>query len=146
MGNATKVPLGRPTKMSRAVADRIIEATRGGATREAAAAAGPIARSTLYMWLRQGRLYPDSREGYFVAELDAAEDEAERRCIALWQGHFERDWRAIAEFMGRRWPDRWGRQPTRGGPDGPGVVISDDERAKALCERLERWLDEQPDE
>jgi hypothetical protein len=91
-------------------------------------------------------LYPDSPEGAFVAEIDAADDEAERRCIELWQTHFERDWRAIAEFMSRRWSDRWGRQPMMSGPDGPGVVISDDEHAEALTDRIRLWLDERSDD
>ncbi len=135
--------MGRPTKITRPVAERIIVATRGGATREAAAAAGPVARSTLYAWLRRGRLHPDSPEGAFVAQIDAADDEAERQCIELWRGHFERDWRAIAEFMARRWPKRWGRQTATDtcGPDGAGVVLTIEERAEALLEQANEYLD-----
>ena len=100
-----------------------------------------MARSTLYGWLRRGRLYPDTPEGAFVAELDAADDEAERRCIELWHGHFAKDWRAIAEFMARRWPQRWGRQPSgeMTFPDGPGAAVSDEERAEALIEQVTRF-------
>jgi hypothetical protein len=131
--------MGRPTKITRPVADRIIEATCRGATREAAAAAGPVARSTLYGWLRRGRLNPDSPEGAFVARIDAADDEAERQCIEFWREHFPKDWRAIAEFMARRWPSRWARQPLGVeivGPDGRGVSIGDEERAQALLDRI----------
>jgi hypothetical protein len=133
--------MGRPTKISRPVAERIVAATKCGATREAAAAAGPVARSTLYAWLRRGRLNPDSPEGAFVARIDAADDEAERQCIDLWRGHFEKDWRAIAEFMARRWPQRWARQRSSDaiGPDGHGVALTVDERARALCERAAEY-------
>ncbi len=32
------------------------------------------------------------------------------------------------------------------GPDGPGVVITDEQHAEALCERLKLWLDERPED
>jgi hypothetical protein len=98
----------------------------------------------MYEWLRRGRLYPESPEGAFVAEIDAADDAAERRCIELWQGHFDKDWRAIAEFMGRRWPTRWSRQPAAVevvGTDGRGVSITLEERAEALLDRIRRPVD-----
>lgn len=131
----------RPSKINRAAAQRVIEATARGATREAAAAHGPVARSTLYEWIRQGRLNSESAAGRFVAALDDADDQAELACIDAWRDAFPKDWRAVAAFMERRWPQRWGRHETLAVE--AGVRISDEERATHLIEDLVRWRREQ---
>src|SRR5438105_2234938 len=102
----------RPTRYSQDVVARIIAATRNGATRRAAAAAGGVAESTLYEWLSQGRSDPTSRFAVLVAKLEQADGEAELAVTMAWRGHFDRDWRACAEFLARRFPKEWRRQPS----------------------------------
>lgn len=130
------------------VLERIVKATSAGATREAAAAAGPIARSTMYAWIRRGRIDlladRDTDEARFVAQLEEADNHAELNAVLAWVRHFDSDWRACRDFLERRFPQRWRRptalevevRPMSTGPD-----ISDDERAAALVEDLRRYLD-----
>jgi hypothetical protein len=130
----------RPSKISKRTADRVLEAVRAGATREAAASAGPIARSTLYAWIREGRLHPDSAAGAFVEELERADDAAELMVIREWTTHFSSDWRSCAMFLERRFPQRWAR-PVDGVAlvpfDASEAVPSIEERADALLHRLD---------
>lgn len=124
-------------------AERIIAATRNGATRRASAAAGPIGKTTLYGWIKAGRLNPDSPEGLFVAELDAADSAAELQAILVWRSHFEKDWRACAEFLARHPVTRadWKREALEiSGPDGGAIEVSSEERTERLVEQLEQHL------
>ena len=46
----------------------------------------------------------------FVEAIKKAEHEAEVRMVAMWQKHMPENWQAIATFLERRYPDRWGRK------------------------------------
>jgi len=46
----------------------------------------------------------------FVEAIKKAEHEAEVRMVAMWQKHMPDNWQAIATFLERRYPDRWGRK------------------------------------
>lgn len=107
--------LGQPTReIDATVAQRIIDATRNGVPRGAAAAAGPISKGTLYNWIKRGHAEPDSSFGRFVARLDSADDEAELVAVLKWRSHFDSDWRACAEFLSRSpgTRERWKRDAT----------------------------------
>jgi hypothetical protein len=125
----------------------MVEATREGATRAAAAAAGPVAPSTMYAWIRLGRSELDGPHSRFVEELDAADAECERRLIAEWRGQCPDDWRAAAEFLARRFPDRWRRQPTAIEVAGAVEIgaLTDEERAERLLDTFDAYLASQPD-
>lgn len=124
-------------------AERIVHATRNGATRRASAAAGPCSTATLYEWIKIGRLNPETPEAEFVRALDEAGSAMELHAILLWQSHFPKDWRAIADFLSRHpaTRDDWRREPLQiSGPDGGAVQISMEERAEKVVEQLESYL------
>lgn len=125
------------------IAEKILDAMRQGATREAAAAAGPVSRSTLFAVIRAGRLRPDSPEGEFVAKMDDADSAAELQAILLWRTHMADDWRACAEFLSRHpsTRDRWRRSPVEfSGPDGGSVSITVEDRAEVLVKEFSAYL------
>lgn len=105
--------MARPSKLDPEALriKRVIAAIREGNTREASAAAGPIGVTTFYRWMRDGRANPNSPAGAFVAQVEEAEAEAERRVVAIWQAAMPTDWRACRDYLSRRYPARWGRQP-----------------------------------
>jgi hypothetical protein len=142
------VGMGHPSKLSPRIAARIVEATREGATRAAAAAAGPVAPSTMYAWIRLGRRELDGPHARFVEQLDAADAECERRLIAEWRGQCPSDWRAAAEFLARRFPDRWRRQPTAIEVAGSVEIgaLTDDERAERLLDTIDAYVASQHDD
>ena len=58
----------------------------------------------------------------FFDAITRAETVAEVRMVAQWQQHMPEDYRAIRDFLERRFPERWGRkdkvQQEISGPDG----------------------------
>jgi hypothetical protein len=125
------------------IAEKILDAMRQGATREAAAAAGPVSRSTLFAVIRAGRLRPESPEGEFVRKMEDADSAAELTAILTWRTHLAADWRACAEFLARHpsTRDRWRRSPVEfSGPDGGAVSITVEDRAAVLVENFTAFL------
>lgn len=125
------------------IAERILQALQNGATREAAAAAGPVSRSTFFEVIKQGKLRPDSPEGEFVARMADADAAAELAAILQWRSAFADDWRACAEFLARHpnTRDRWRRSPVEfSGPDGGAVQITVEDRAAALVSEFTAYL------
>lgn len=127
------------------IAERILQAMRAGATRHAAAAAGPVSRTTLFSVIKFGRLHPESDEGAFVARMDDADAAAELEAILQWRSAFKDDWRACAEFLARHpaTKERWRREPIEAhlsGPDGGAVQITTEDRAAALVDDFSTYL------
>lgn len=125
------------------IAEKILDAMRQGATREAAAAAGPVSRATLFAVIRAGRLRPESPEGEFVRQMEDADSSAELFAILQWRIHLSTDWRACAEFLARHpsTRDRWRRSPVEfTGPDGGAVSITVEDRAAVLVQEFSAYL------
>lgn len=102
--------MGRQTKLTPAVQDRICAAIKAGNYLKAAAGAGGITERSLYLWLSRGS---EERAGKYRAlydQVQEAEAEAERLLVEHWQAHTPEDWRASAEFLSRRFPERWGNK------------------------------------
>lgn len=81
-----------------------------------------IPKDTYYNWRREGKArdiidpetgevighdYPDNFYGDFMRDLDAAHADAEIVAVEALTGHFDDDWRAAAEFLSRKFPERW---------------------------------------
>ncbi len=104
---------GRPTKLTQDLAEKIVEAIRGGNYAQVAAATAGISEETFYTWLKRGK---DEAEGIYREFSDAvlaASGEAEqekldrlRREVLAEDG----DWKAAAWWLERRFPKRWGKQ------------------------------------
>ena len=102
--------MGRPTKLSPEIQERICSALRGGNYEGAAAAAGGVGASTVRQWLQWGRDAKSARYVAFLTAVTRAREDAELRLVELWQEAMPNDWRAIAEFLARRHPERWGKR------------------------------------
>ena len=102
--------MGRPTKLSPEIQERICSALRDGNYESAAAASAGVGASTVRQWLQWGRDAKSARYVAFLTAVTRAREEAELRLVELWQEAMPNDWRAIAEFLARRYPMRWGRR------------------------------------
>jgi len=102
--------MGRPTKLSPEIQERICSALRDGNYESAAAAAGGVGSSTLHRWLEKGRLAKSGPYREFWVAVTRARDAAELSLVSMWVAAMPSDWRAIAEFLARRYPERWGRR------------------------------------
>ena len=102
--------MGRPTKLTPEVIKRLTEAIRAGNYYEAACAYAGIHYSTFRKWMQKGETAKSGKFREFFEAVMRAEYEAEVRMVALWQKHMPEDYRAIRDFLERRYPDRWGRK------------------------------------
>jgi hypothetical protein len=139
-------------------AQAILLAIQGGATPTLAAHWAGIHPETLTRWITHGHKLnakqhqnpqqpPKPNEQPYIDlanNITAHEADAEMRMIAAWQAHFPNNYKAIASFMAKRFPERWGNQPRRvelSGPGGSPVAVAGVslslEQAEALVAQVE---------
>jgi transposase len=104
------IKMGRPSKLTPEVQERICQAIRAGNYYEAACAYAGIGYSTFRAWMLKGEKAKSGKYREFMEAVTRAEYEAEVRMVAQWQKHMPEDYRAIRDFLERRYPDRWGRR------------------------------------
>lgn len=104
------IKMARPSKLTPEVIKRLTEAIRAGNYYEAACGYAGIGYSTFRAWMVRGEKAKSGKYWEFVEAITRAEYEAEVRMVAQWQKHMPEDYRAIRDFLERRYPDRWGRR------------------------------------
>lgn len=127
-----KHPGGRPTKLTPAVQQQVVNAIQAGNYIEVAAAHAGISRPVLYQWMKKGRAAQlrgeVTRCAEFVDAIEKALADGEVRDVALIaraasgiaaqidaQGNviapaIAPQWQASAWRLERRMPDKWGRR------------------------------------
>lgn len=96
--------IGRPSKYSAAVVQRICKAVAEGCSREAAASLGGITKDTLYEWSRRFPAFSD--------RLEKADACFQRMCIAeLLKApkRHPRNWASHAWLLERKFPEQYGK-------------------------------------
>lgn len=114
--------MGRPSRLTPEVQERVLTALRLGAPLAAAAGAAGISDRTLRRWMAEGRAAAESppsgrepaalrRKRGFFEEVSRAQDEAHVRYAAmLAKAAKDGDFRAVSFALERRWPEHWGRR------------------------------------
>jgi transposase len=102
--------MARPSKLTPEITKRLTEAIRAGNYYEAACGYAGIHYSTFRKWMQKGEVAKSGKFREFFEAITRAEYEAEVRMVAQWQKHMPEDYRAIRDFLERRYPDRWGRR------------------------------------
>lgn len=100
---------GRPSKLTEDTVNRLVHAIESGNYMKAACAYAGIDYTTFRLWMKKGEEAKSGRYFDFFHTMKRAEQMAEAKMIAQWQKHMPDNWQAIATFMERRYPDRWGR-------------------------------------
>ena len=95
--------------MTPEVQKRICDAIRAGNYYQAACAYAGIGYSTFRRWMTMGEEAKRGKYREFWEAVTRAELEAEARLVAQWQQHMPNDYRAIRDFLERRFPERWGK-------------------------------------
>lgn len=118
----TEAKLGRPTKLSEEVIERIVGALANAATYEVAAARAGVNRTTLQRWRSRGRreieriesgFEPDPDETIYaklVQNMAWAEAAWEVRDLIIIGEAAKKSWQAAAWRLERRRPERWSQR------------------------------------
>ena len=97
------------TKLTPERADKLVALLKGGHYRSAACAAVGVSDRTFRTWMQKGE-DGDVRWAEFAQRVREAETESESRAVVQIQLHGKKDWRALAWWLERRFPTRWGDQ------------------------------------
>ena len=104
---------GRPkgsVKLTGDKQERIVEALEGGHSLASAARLAGFHRDTVHRWMTRGR---KGESPLFVRFFDAVQEalaRSEHRLTSLMMNHAEKDWRAAAWLLSRRFP-HWRDKP-----------------------------------
>ena len=101
--------MGRPTKLSPQVREKIVSAVKAGAYATTACRAAGISESTFYRWLERGGRESSGVFREFVEAVEQAEAEGEVHAVAVIRRAMGEDWRAALAYLERRHPARWRR-------------------------------------
>ncbi len=102
--------MARPSKLTPEVQKRLVKAIKAGNYYEAACGFAGIHYSTFRKWMQKGEKAKSGKYREFFEAITHAEYQAEVRMVAQWQQHMPEDYRAIRDFLERRYPDRWGKR------------------------------------
>ena len=105
-----KARLGRRTKLTKRVKNRIVTALRAGNYTTVAAAYAGIGRATFYRWMQRGKEAQSGRYREFYEAVRQALAVAEVRAVAILRKHMFKHWKPAIFFLERRFPQRW-RKP-----------------------------------
>jgi hypothetical protein len=118
-------------KLTKERTERLVSLLRAGQNRESACAAVGIGTATLRRWLA-GAEQGDKRLLRFARLVHEAESDAETRAVAQVQLHGKSDWRALAWWLERRYPKKWG--------DHKVVTMRVEEEREQMLDVLQRIL------
>ena len=109
--------MGRPTKLTKPVQDRIVELLENGNYQVTAAKVVGISRSTLSRWLQLGAEHEatdeDSIYRTFRTAIKQAEAEAEVKAVECVVNSWEKTWTSAMTYLERKFPERWSRGERR---------------------------------
>ena len=116
---------GRTPLLNAETHERIVSAVRAGSYLDDAASLAGIGRSTLYLWLAEGKKAEQKHDNgqklsdrdttylEFMDAVESARAEAQLRNVAIIQrAANEGTWQAAAWFLERTNPRKWGRHET----------------------------------
>ncbi len=118
---------GRKTKLTPEVQDTIVEYISQGNYDYIAAQAAGVCKETFYDWIARGEA---GEEPFlqFLHSVKKAETAREAITVNKVLAAGDRDWRALATYLERKYPARWGRKDTTnvnlGGQDGKPLVFN----------------------
>lgn len=127
-----KAKTGRPSKLTPAVHDHLVEAIKSGNYIETAVRACGIGVSTYYGWMERGEADLANGKDTPYAELSEAirkaEGEAETDALGEIRKAARDSWQAAAWYLERKFPARWGRKDRveHTGKDGDAIKLSHD--------------------
>jgi hypothetical protein len=133
--------MGRPTKLTEAIRDKIVEAILAGNYQDAAARYAGIDPATFYRWMQKGD-GTDDHYGEFREAVENAKAAAEVENVAIIR-RAARDgtWQAAAWWLERTRPQKYGRKERYEVTGAEGGSLQVDVSMQDLEEKVSRILD-----
>lgn len=100
--------MGRPTKLTPEVQQRIVEALLSGLYVEDAVILGGIAEDTYYEWVKRGKTGEEPFASFSEAVESAGVVSSSQALVTVRAGGM--GWQGSAWFLERRYPAKWGRR------------------------------------
>jgi hypothetical protein len=100
--------MGRPTKLTPDVQQRIVEALLSGLYAEDAVIIGGICEDTFYEWIKRGKTGEEPFASFSEA-VETAGVESSRQALTTVRAG-DMGWQGSAWFLERRYPAKWGRR------------------------------------
>lgn len=98
---------GNKSKLTKALIAKACNLKKKGYTNTQICQACGISEETFYKWQRSEDINPLSAE--LIEGLKKAEAEKQAALLAKIEAHGEEHWQALAWYMERLWPERFGR-------------------------------------
>lgn len=103
-------PGGRPSKINDEICEEIVKYIKAGNYPEVAASLAGIDRVTFYRWIKKGARAESGIHKEFCNSVKKAEDYAEAAAVERIRKAGKDNWQALAWWMERKHPDKWGRK------------------------------------
>ena len=131
---------GRPTSLTPAVQEAILEHLRAGASFSAACEAVGVPASTGHGWLKRargedGQLAATEPYVSFLQAVERAQAEYENGLVRVIEKAAPKDWKAAAWLLERQYRDHWGKEAPQTGPTDVKIVWTRDWRDKSKRNR-----------
>jgi hypothetical protein len=122
-----KGTLGRPTKLTPALQEKFVQAVREGQFFETACGLCGITYTAFREWMIRGANEPEGIYHEFMLAVQEAEADSEAEANKKWQKFFAEDYRAVRDWMDRRYGNRWSRKDRMeiSGPEGGPIQTQD---------------------
>lgn len=133
-----KHPQGRPTKLTLAVQQKIVDAIMGGSFLAPAAAYAGVSYTAFKEWMVRGQ----AGEKPFAAFAAVIQDAIGRREVgyaATITAEGKRDWRAASWMLTHRYAKRWAQEKTRvevTGKDDEPIEVHHSDRFEEALKRI----------
>lgn len=101
--------MARPTLLTTAVAERIVQRVRQGAFPEVAAQAAGVTLKTYRRWIERGRTATRGKYRDLYEAIYRAESASLVAAIAELRKHGKTEWRAELAFLDATRPERWAK-------------------------------------
>jgi transposase len=133
--------MGRPTKLTPEIQDKIIDAIQAGNYQDAAARYAGIDPATYYRWMSKGE-DPDSPYSEFREAIERAKAAAEVESVAIIKlAARDGTWQAAAWWLERTRPQKFGRKERYEVTGAEGGNLQVNVSMQDLEEKVSRILD-----
>jgi len=112
--------IGAPLKLDAALQKQFVGYIAEGQYFETACALCKITYPTFRKWMIKGAAEETGIYHEFMVAVQEAEAVSERDAVLYWKQFFNQDYKAVRDFMDRRFRNKWGRKDVMeiSGPDG----------------------------